>query len=178
VELISKISGQVTPGTIMEMLRKGLLNEGAVLEFGKEAWKVLEVDTINKAALLFRIRGERSEVHFNRNGSNMYAGSDIQEYLEDVFFETLPEELKILAMEVPGCFLLSTDEVLRYMPKEIDRIVCDEHGNTSRWWTRTPVKDYRNEKIYTYAVLPGGEIIKDVTEYESNTVLACGLWIR
>ena len=71
------------------------------------------------------------------NCSNTYEGSDIQKYLQTDFREDLPEEMLQMVTD-EGFFLLTVDQIMEYMPREIDRIATDEDGYTVWWWTSTP----------------------------------------
>ena len=37
-----------------------------------------------------------------------------------------------------GFFLLTLEQIRKYLPKEIDRIAEDADGYTTWWWTSTP----------------------------------------
>ena len=74
---------------------------------------------------------------FNENGSNVYEGSDIQRYLQEDFPDTMPVDIMEDVTE-EGFFLLTMDQVMQYMPTEMDRIAADADGCTTWWWTASP----------------------------------------
>ena len=107
---------------------------GDKITIGESLWKVLEIK--DGKALIWKCTKVEDHV-FNENGSNEYEGSDIQKYLKDEFPETMPLEV-LERVTDDGFFLLTEDEVRKYMPKEIDRIATDENDQTTWWWTSTP----------------------------------------
>lgn len=78
--------------------------------------------------------------------SNVYEGSDIQRYLKGKFRETVPQGL--LDMAEGDFFLLSKEEVEKYIPREVDRAVSDENGETLWWWTRSADRSYENSVYF------------------------------
>ena len=114
-------------------------------------WKVLDIQ--DGRALIWKCTNIKEHV-FNEDGSNIYEGSDIQKYLQSEFWEDLPDEMiKVLGEE--GFFLLTTDQIREYMPKELDRIVTDEEGYTTWYWTATPYVGYGS---YVRYVCPSGYV--------------------
>ena len=168
------LTGETTVESIREAIRKGTLEKGSILEFGDQAWKVLDVDVVEDKALIFRVKGSTVYMAFNENGSNEYEGSDIQKYLRSEFVATLPEELKELAKGNGDAFLLSLEEAKKYMPREIDRIVYDEQGETEWWWTRSAYRGYAYNTWYVYS---SGYVHSHTASYATRFAPACGLWI-
>jgi len=115
-------------------------------------WKILEITP--DSALLWKCAGPGDNMPINASGSNEYEGSDMQKYLREKFPETVPEELRE-AVTDEGFFLLSKEEVEKYMPREIDRIYADEDGDTRWWWTRSAFRGYA---ISTWSVYAGGGV--------------------
>ena len=106
---------------------------------------------------------------FNENWSNVYEGSDIQKYLQTDFKETMPEELREF-----DYFLLSLDDIQKYLPREIDRICCDSKGETDWWWTFTP---YVSRGTNVRCVGPSGTVLGDIAICSVGVAPACWLTI-
>lgn len=101
-------------------------------------WKVLDkVKAAGEGAILiWKCTGVKDYV-FNENWSNVYEGSDIQKYLQTEFREDLPEEMLQMVTD-DGFFLLTVDQIMEYMPRQIDRIATDENDCTTWYWTASP----------------------------------------
>jgi len=132
--------------------KNGVVSAGDRILIGDCEWKVLEITP--DSALLWKCAGPGDDVPINKNGSNEYEGSDMQKYLREEFPETVPQELRE-AVTDEGFFLLSKEEVEKYMPREIDRIYEDEDGDTRWWWTRSA---YRGNAGSTWYVATGGGV--------------------
>ena len=119
--------------TVEMKVQKDQLMMGDKIQMGDSMWKVLDIQP--GKALIWKCSNIKDYV-FNANDSNEYEGSDIQKYLKTGFWEDLPDEL--LKMVDGDFFLLTEDQVMTYMPREIDRIATDENDYTTWWWTATP----------------------------------------
>ena len=110
------------------------MKPGDEITTGGCRWKVLDVQ--DGRVLIWKFTGVEDHV-FNNSGSNVYEGSDIQKFLQAGFREDLPEELLELVSE-EGFFLLTIEQIRKYLPNEIDRIAADPDGDTTWWWTASP----------------------------------------
>ena len=120
---------------ITEMeVEKNQLQAGDKLQIADAEWKVLEVK--DGKALIWKCTKITNHV-FNDNNSNIYEGSDIQKYLQNKFPETIPLEVMEDVTE-EGFFLLTEEQIRKYMPNEIDRIATDEENYTTWYWTASP----------------------------------------
>lgn len=131
-------------------------------------WKVLA--TVGGKALIWKCTGLKDHV-FNDSGSNVYEGSDIQKYLQTGFKEDLPEEMLQMVTE-DGFFLLTVDQILEYMPREVDRIATDEDDCTTWYWTASPHVGYGH---YVRTVLTSGTIVSYYAYYSHGVAPACWL---
>lgn len=161
---------EVTAEELAEKVREGTLAAGWVLLFPDQAWKVLESKP--GGALLFRCTGNTVEMRFGE--TNDYDKSDVKKYLEGDFIGTIPEEIRAL-MGDSKPFLLSKDEVEKYMPREIDRIACDRSGDTRWWWTRSASRGYAS---HTWYVGSSGYVFYDYASTAYRFSPACGLWLK
>ena len=132
MEYTTKVTGEVKD--LKDLIRGGLMKPGDEITTGGCMWRVLDVQ--EDRVLIWKHTGVEDHV-FNDNGSNVYEGSDIQKYLQAEFRETVPEELLSL-VDDKGFFLLTLEQIRKYLPKEIDRIAEDADGYTTWWWTSTP----------------------------------------
>lgn len=98
-------------------------------------WRVLDIQ--DGKALIWKSTKIEDHV-FNENGSNVYEGSDIQRYLQEDFPETMPVDIMEDVTE-EGFFLLTVEQIRKYMPKELDRIATDEDDRTTWYWTASPL---------------------------------------
>ena len=152
----------------MEVERKDL-QIGDKISIGESLWKVLDIQ--DGKALIWKCTKITDHV-FNANGSNEYEGSDIQRYLQEDFPETMSIEIMDDVTE-EGFFLLTEDQIRKYMPKEIDRIATDEYDQTTWYWTASPYVGYG----YSVRLIPpsGG-----VSYYHADTSygVAPACWIH
>ncbi len=131
-------------------------------------WKVLA--TMGGKALIWKCTGLKDHV-FNRSGSNVYEGSDIQKYLQTAFREDLPEEMLEMVTD-DGFFLLTVDQILEYMPREVDRIATDEDDRTTWYWTASPcVGNGHNVRL----IIPSGNVNYSYAYYSNGVSPACWL---
>lgn len=119
--------------TEMEVERQELM-VGDRIQIADAEWKVLDIK--DGKALIWKCTKITDHV-FNKNGSNVYEGSDIQRYLQEDFPETMTVEIMEDVTE-EGFFLLTVEQILQYMPNEIDRIATDEEDLTTWYWTASP----------------------------------------
>lgn len=103
-------------------------------------WRVLDIQ--DGKALIWKSTKIEDHV-FNENNSNVYEGSDIQRYLQEDFPETVPVDILDDVTE-EGFFLLTVDQIRKYMPKELDRIATDENDQTTWYWTASPYVGFGN----------------------------------
>jgi hypothetical protein len=54
-----------------------------------------------------------------------------------------------------GFFLLTLEQIRKYLPKEIDRIAEDTDGYTTWWWTSTP---YVGHGYYVRYIITSGYV--------------------
>ena len=144
---------------------KGVISKGAEITINGCQWKVLDVE--EDRILIWKYTGIEDHV-FNGNWSNVYEGSDIQKYLQNEFKETMPEELREF-----DYFLLSLDDIRKYLPREIDRICCDKDGDTVWWWTSTPHVGYGHT---VRGIYPSGNVFGNDAYGSSGVAPAC--WIH
>ena len=97
-------------------------------------WKVLDI--VDGKVLIWKCTNVEDRV-FNENNSNNYEGSDIQNYLQDDFKEGIPLDI-LEKVTDEGFFLLTLDQVKKYMPVPSDRTATDPEGYNTWWWTSTP----------------------------------------
>ena len=134
MEYTTKVTKELTAEELKEMISIGYIRTGDEITTGGCMWRVLDVQ--EDRVLIWKHAGVEDHV-FNDNNSNVYDGSDIQKYLQAGFRETVPEELLSL-VDDKGFFLLTLEQIRKYLPKEIDRIAEDPDGYTTWWWTSTP----------------------------------------
>ena len=115
-------------------VERNQLQVGDKIQIAGADWKVLDIQ--DGKALIWKCTKITDHV-FNKNGSNKYEGSDIQRYLQEDFPETMTVEIMEDVTE-EGFFLLTEEQIKKYMPKEIDRIATDEKDYTTWYWTASP----------------------------------------
>lgn len=152
-------TADINMAEFLNAAKNGVVSVGDRILIGDCEWKVLEIK--EDTALLWKCAGPGDDMPINKNGSNEYEGSDMQKYLREEFPETVPQELRE-AVTDEGFFLLSKEEVEKYMPREIDRIYADEDGDTRWWWTRSA---YRGNAYSTWYVYTGGYVNNYYTAY-------------
>ena len=152
----------------MEVDRKDL-QIGDKMQIKDSLWKVLDIQ--DGKALIWKCTNITDHV-FNRNGSNEYEGSDIQRYLQEDFPETMTVEI-LEDVTKEGFFLLTEDQIRKYMPKELDRIATDENDQTTWYWTASPVVGYGYSVRY---IGPAGDVNVSSAHYSSGVAPAC--WIH
>ena len=154
--------------TEMEVERQELM-VGDRIQIADAEWKVLDIK--DGKALIWKCTKITDHV-FNKNGSNVYEGSDIQRYLQEDFPETMTVEIMEDVTE-EGFFLLTVEQILQYMPNEIDRIATDEDDQTTWYWTASPNVGIGNYVRYIY---PAGNVSNSSAYYSYGVAPAC--WIH
>ncbi len=110
-------------------------------------WNVLAVED-GKALLISK---DILAYEYFDIGDNNYSTSHIQEFLSQDFLETAFQNDKDRCLIIGSPFLLSSDEVVAYMPTEESRkctpsnSVYERYGTTYGayyWWTSSPSKKY------------------------------------
>lgn len=164
------ITKDIKEAEIREMVNRNLFGYLDRLEIGGDWWRVIR--TGEDGIIIQKVTGLK-EMAFNANGSNKYEGSDIQRYLQEEFPKEVPEWLRKEAEETGGFFLLSKEEVEEYLPREIDRIICDEDGDTDWWWTRSA---NRTNSYHVWYSSPSG----NVSTYYASYAIRCapGVYIK
>ena len=132
--------------------KNGVVSAGDRILIGDCEWKVLEV--ADKTMMIWKCEGPAEELPINKSGSNVYEGSDMQKYLREEFPLTVPEELREAVTE-EGFFLLSLEEIKKYMPRPADRVFINEDGEPDWWWTRSA---YRGGAGTAWTVNTGGYV--------------------
>lgn len=150
----------------IKAVKNGAAAAGDRIRIEECEWKILEITP--DSVLLWKCAGPGDDVPINKNRSNEYEGSDMQKYLREEFPETVPQELRE-AVTDEGFFLLSKEEVEKYMPREIDRIYADEDGDTRWWWTRSTLHDLAH---YAWSVSAGG-VYGDIASVALRCAPAC-----
>lgn len=145
------------------------LQVGDRITLGDAEWKVLDIQ--DGKALIWKSTKITDHV-FNENGSNVYEGSDIQRYLQEDFPETMPVDI-IDDVTEEGFFLLTVEQIRKYMPNEIDRIATDEEDQTIWYWTASP---YVGGGGYVRYVGPAGYI--NVSNANNSGGVAPACWIH
>ena len=168
MEYTTKVTGEVKD--LKDLISGELMKPGDEITTGGYMWRVLDVQ--EDRALIWKHTGVEDHV-FNDNNSNVYEGSDIQKYLQAEFRETVPEELLAL-VDDKGFFLLTLEQIRKYLPKEIDRIAEDPDGYTTWWWTSTPlVGNGCNVRL----IFPSGTVSHHGAIYSTGVAPACWLTI-
>lgn len=141
--------------------KNGVISAGDRILIGDCEWKVLEVT--GKTMMIWKCEGPAEELPINKSGSNVYEGSDMQKYLREEFPLTVPEELREVVTE-EGFFLLSLEEIKKYMPRPADRVFVNEDGETDWWWTRSARRGNANS---TWLVYAGGTVHTGYAAYHA-----------
>ena len=132
-------------------------------------WRVLDIQ--DGKALIWKSTKIEDHV-FNENGSNVYEGSDIQRYLQEDFPETMPVDI-IDDVTEEGFFLLTVEQIRKYMPNELDRIATDEDDRTTWYWTASPIVGYG---LSVRIIGPSGGVGGTSAYYSGGVASAC--WIN
>lgn len=167
MQLKYSVTTDVNMAEFIKAVKNGVAAAGDRIRIEECEWKILEITP--DSALLWKCAGPGDDMPINASGSNEYEGSDMQKYLREEFPQTVPEELRE-AVTDEGFFLLSKEEVEKYMPREIDRIYADEDGDTRWWWTRSA---YRGNAYYTWSVSTGGSVATNYAHYAIRCAPAC-----
>ena len=146
------------------------MKPGDEITTGGCMWRVLDVQ--EDRVLIWKHTGVEDHV-FNDNNSNVYEESDIQKYLQAEFRKTVPEEL-LSMVDDKGFFLLTLEQIRKYLPKEIDRIAEDPDGYTTWWWTSTP---YVGRGYYVRYITTSGYVLGNYAYYSRGVAPACWLTI-
>ena len=168
MEYTTKVTGEVKD--LKDLISGGLMKPGDEITSGGCMWRVLDVQ--EDRVLIWKHTGVEDHV-FNDNNSNVYEGSDIQKYLQAGFRETVPEELLSL-VDDKGFFLLTLEQIRKYLPKEIDRIAEDADGYTTWWWTSTPYVGYGG---YVRYIFTSGYVSFNNAYISTGVAPACWLTI-
>ena len=147
--------------------KNGVVSVGDRILIGDCEWKVLEVT--DKTMMIWKCEGPAEELPINKSGSNVYEGSDMQKYLREEFPQTVQEELREVVTE-EGFFLLSLEEIKKYMPRPADRVFVNEDGETDWWWTRSA---NRGSAHSTWSVSTGGTVHSYLAYYALRCAPAC-----
>ena len=152
---------------IVEMeVEKNQLMVGDKIQIEGCQWKVLEIK--DGKALIWKCTKIKDHV-FNEDGSNIYEGSDIQKYVRSEFW--LPDEM--LKLVDGDFFLLTVDQIRKYMPDELDRIATDEDDRTTWYWTASPNVGYGDLVRH---ILPSGNVDSSYASNSHGVAPAC--WIN
>lgn len=168
MEYTTKVTGEVKD--LKDLIRGGLMKPGDEITTGGCMWRVLDVQ--EDRVLIWKHTGVEDHV-FNEDSTNSYEGSDIQKYLQAGFRETVQEELLSL-VDDKGFFLLTLEQIRKYLPKEIDRIAEDPDGYTTWWWTSTPSVGSGHGVRYIY---PSGSVSYSYAGNSYGVAPACWLTI-
>ena len=133
-------------------------------------WRVLDIQ--DGKALIWKSTKIEDHV-FNENGSNVYEGSDIQRYLQEDFPETMPVDI-IDDVTEEGFFLLTVEQIRKYMPNELDRIATDEDDRTTWYWTASPSVGNGHS---VRSIIPSGGVIYIIASISYGVAPACWLAI-
>ena len=137
---------------LLNAAKNGVVSVGDRILIGDCEWKALEVT--DKTMMIWKCKGPAAALPINKFGSNVYEGSDMQKYLREEFPQTVPEELREVVTE-EGFFLLSLEEVKKYMPRPADRVFTNEDGEPDWWWTRSATRGFAS---CTWSVSTGGSV--------------------
>ena len=141
------------------------LQIGDEITFGEAKWRVLDIE--DGKALIWMHTNVKDHV-FNDNNSNVYEGSDIQKYLRTEFRDEVPEEIRDEEF-----FLLTEEQIRKYMPNGTDRTAVDEEGYDTWYWTGTPSV---GNGSYVRLVGPTGHVSGLNASYSHGVTPAC--WIN
>lgn len=134
-------------------------------------WKILDI--IDNEVLIWKCTNV-GMCCFNRDKNNVYNGSDIQKYLQNDFLKEFPEDmLKNVSNE--GFFLLTVDQINKYMPIPSDRTVTNLKMYNIGWWTSTP---YVCDSRYVSSVHTTGHVSADPVRFHGGVAPACWLKIQ
>lgn len=167
MQLKHEATAEVSMAEFIKAIRDKVAAVGDRIRMEDSEWKILEITP--DSALLWKCAGPGDNMPINKNGSNEYEGSDMQKYIREEFPETVPQELRE-AVTDEGFFLLSKEEVEKYMPREINRIYADEDGDTRWWWTRSA---FRGNASHPWSVGAGGYVILTNAIYALRCAPAC-----
>lgn len=168
MEYIIKMRCTTDWRSVTKSIDKQNMNIGDELIINGCKWRILDVQ--EDRILIWKFTGIEDRV-FNKDGSNTYEGSDIQKYLQDEFKKDLPDEM--LQMVGPeGFFLLTMDQVMQYMPTQMDRIAADADGCTTWWWTASPLVGSGHG---VRGVITGGYVSNGDALYSGGVAPACWL---
>ena len=145
------------------------LQAGDKLQIAEAEWKVLEVK--DGKALIWKCTKIKDHV-FNENNGNVYEGSDLQKYVQGDFKETIPMDI-LEKVTDEGFFLLTVDQIRKYMPNEIDRIATDEDDQTTWYWTASP---HIGNGYNVRNIIPSGNVIYYGADSSFGVAPAC--WIN
>lgn len=160
-------TANINMAEFLNAAKNGVVSVGDRILIGDCEWKVLEVT--DKTVMIWKCEGPAEELPINKSGSNVYEGSDMQKYLREEFPLTVPEELREVVTE-EGFFLLSLEEVKKYMPRQADRVFVNEDGETDWWWTRSAA---RGNASNAWNVGTGGYVYYYGAGYAHRCAPAC-----
>ena len=152
MQLIRTTKEEIGWATLNHKIKAGEFRKGDEIEINGSLWRVLDIE--ENGIFIWKHSGPGEDIVFNENGSNKYEGSAIQKYAREEFPATLPKGLTELVTE-DGFNPLSIEEIRRYLPTEGERIVTDENGDTTWWWSRSA---YRGDAGYTWGVSASGSV--------------------
>jgi len=128
---------------------------GGIIEFGGYDWRVLDIQD-DRALIISEMILEDRAYHETREEIT-WEHSDMRHYLNNDYYNSFngSDRVRIVEAEVINSdnsfyetvggnntvdkvFLLSIDEVHRFLPTDTDRIAHDEYGESSWWWLRSP----------------------------------------
>jgi len=112
-----------------------------------DLWKVLDVQ--DKKVLIWKYTNITPHI-FDKE-DNCYEGSEIQKYLQSDFLKTVPTWLPENITE-KGFFLLTKEQIEKYMPDELDRIAVTGSKTiyTTYYWTASPSDSNYYENAVCY----------------------------
>ena len=163
-----KIKETTTWEQVQKTIARQTANVGDELEINGCKWRILDVQ--EDRILIWKFTGVEDHV-FNENGSNTYDGSNIQIFLQDEFKRDLPDEM-LHMVSAEGFFLLTMEQIEKYMPTEMDRIAADAYGCTTWWWTASPNVGYGN---LVRIISPAGRVYGGYADSSHGVAPACWL---
>lgn len=112
------------------------LKIGDRLQVENSEWRVLDIQ--DEKALIWKTTNCERGI-FDAESTD-YNKSNIKGYLEEIYTFKLPSIIKNCM--IGNIFLLSIDELMKYLPNKTDRLVTNTNGKIVFYWTASPSQYY------------------------------------
>ena len=118
----------------------GEFQAGDTIRIERCDWKVLDTrydsQHPDENRILLWKRTGITDYIFNKNNSNVYENSDIQEYLRTEFHSSVPEEM-LQRITDEDFFLPTRPQIITLIPYDMDRVVWNKRNYPTCYWTAT-----------------------------------------